>query len=305
MKPLVSIIMPAYNAGKFIGEAVQSVVNQNYNNWELIILIDGGSEDNTASLVRQIAQSDSRIKYREHSLQRMASARNLGIKMATGQYVSFLDADNLFLKNKLTDQISFLENNPQSDICYSRIYHFYDREPQLLYQNKNELHQACLEVAPKDFFRALLNNNFINVLSVMIRKQALDQCGVFPEGWSNCEDHFFWINLCYHRAVFLPLDRPVGLLRLHSANDSFSRGFLLQTSLDFYSLLKTVENWLSLEEKKKYKKDLIRQYRYQKKISLVGRLLSNPLFSWVLMPLFLYRRKRAYYLVGDRKTILP
>ena len=292
--------MPAYNAGKFIEEAIQSVVNQNYDNWELIILVDGGSGDNTASLVRQRAQGDSRIKYQEHSHRRMASARNLGIKMAVGQYVSFLDADNLFLKNKLAEQVLFLENNPQADICYSRIYHFYDQWPQLLYQNKNEFHHL-----PKDFFRALLNNNFINVLSVMIRKRALDQCGGFPEGWSNCEDHFFWINLCYRGAVFLPLDRPVGLLRLHSANDSFSKGFLLQTSLDFHILLKTVEGWLSLEEKKKYEEDLTRQYRYQKKISLVGKFLTNPLFSWFFMPVFLYRRRRAYYLIGDRKAVLP
>lgn len=299
MKPLVSIIMPAYNAGKFVEEAIQSVINQSYDNWELIILIDGGSKDNTASLVRKMAQRDSRIKYLDHIHQRMASARNLGIKKAVGKYIAFLDADNLFLKNKLADQVAFLEDNPQYDICYSRIYHFYDQQPELLYQNKNEFHYL-----PKDLFRALIKNNFINILSAMVRKQALDQYGLFPGGWSNCEDHFFWINLCYRGAIFSLLDRPVGLLRLHLANDSFSRGFLLQTSLDLRLMLKTVESWLSLKEKEKYGDDLAQQYHYQRKMFWAGSFLVNPLFTWALMPLFLYRRKKAYYLIGDRKMIL-
>src|SRR2546423_988247 len=97
--PLVSIVVPAYNAEKYLEETIQSVIAQTYPNWQLVI-VDDGSTDNTAEIVKSWALRDKRIFYYYQTNQRMASARNNGIRRATGKYIAFLDADNIFLPNK-------------------------------------------------------------------------------------------------------------------------------------------------------------------------------------------------------------
>src|SRR5438128_160825 len=97
--PLVSIIMPTYNAGRFIGRAIQSVLEQTYPNWELII-VDDASSDETTSVVQSF--KDSRIRY--HKAERIghpAGVRNTGLRMAQGEFIAFLDSDDLYFPESL------------------------------------------------------------------------------------------------------------------------------------------------------------------------------------------------------------
>lgn len=105
----VSIIMPAYNAEDHIKEAIQSVINQSYEGWELIV-IDDGSRDRTEKIVRSF--KDKRVKYFKQENQGRAAARNAGLKRAIGKYIGFLDADDLFMMDKLEKQVELLENTP-------------------------------------------------------------------------------------------------------------------------------------------------------------------------------------------------
>src|SRR5215467_11570142 len=101
---LVSIIMPAYNAEKYIADSIRSVLAQTYTDWELIVVVDG-STDNTASLVQQFVTRDSRIKYFFQENGRLGKARNTGIKNASGSLIAFLDSDDLWLETKLELQL--------------------------------------------------------------------------------------------------------------------------------------------------------------------------------------------------------
>lgn len=106
---LVSIVMPAYNSGKFIGKAIDSVIAQTYRNWELIV-VDDASTDNTAGVVDKYTKKDSRIKY--HRLDKnsgAAVARNTAVKLARGKYMAFIDSDDIWFPEKLTKQISFMD----------------------------------------------------------------------------------------------------------------------------------------------------------------------------------------------------
>lgn len=163
-KNLVSIIIPAYNAEKFLGEALDSVLKQTYADWEAIV-VDDGSTDGTAEIAKNYSLKDRRIKYVYQENRRMAAARNKGISIAKGEYVAFLDADNIFWPNKLEAQVWFLESHPNCGISYARIRHFYNGRPGVLYENKNE------EPIRGDALRSLLWRNSINVLSVLIRKE--------------------------------------------------------------------------------------------------------------------------------------
>ncbi|MFW7410996.1 glycosyltransferase family 2 protein [Vagococcus fluvialis] len=119
-EPLVSIIMPAYNAGKFIKEAINSVQKQNYNNWELLVC-DDCSTDNTVRIVESIKKLDSRIKLlklEENS--GAAIARNTSIEKAKGVYIAFLDSDDLWNTTKLRKQIEFMMKN---DVYFTCTYY--------------------------------------------------------------------------------------------------------------------------------------------------------------------------------------
>ena len=113
---LVSIIMPTYNCGKFIGKTIESVVNQTYSNWELIIS-DDASSDNTEEVVRKYL-SDKRIKYiRFDTNKGAAEARNNSMKLAIGEYMAFLDSDDLWLPDKLEKQLTFMKKNNYNFTC--------------------------------------------------------------------------------------------------------------------------------------------------------------------------------------------
>ena len=112
---LVSIIMPTYNCAKFIKETIESVLNQTYENWELVI-VDDCSNDNTEEVVERF--NDKRIKY--HKLEKnsgAAVARTTAMKMATGNYMEFLDSDDLWKKDKLEKQLDFMKKNNYNFTC--------------------------------------------------------------------------------------------------------------------------------------------------------------------------------------------
>ncbi len=112
---LVSIIMPTYNCAKFIKETIESVLNQTYENWELVI-VDDCSNDNTEEIVESF--NDKRIKY--HKLEKnsgAAVARTTAMKMATGNYMAFLDSDDLWKKEKLEKQLEFMKKNNYNFTC--------------------------------------------------------------------------------------------------------------------------------------------------------------------------------------------
>jgi glycosyltransferase involved in cell wall biosynthesis len=116
---LVSVIMPAYNCGDFIGITLDSVINQTYKNWEVLV-VDDCSTDDTAQIVQEYIKKDKRIKY--HKLEKnsgAAVARNKAVNLAAGKYMAFLDSDDAWFPEKLTKQIGFMEENNYGFTCTS------------------------------------------------------------------------------------------------------------------------------------------------------------------------------------------
>lgn len=117
MSELISIITPTYNCERFIGETIESVLKQTYKNWEMVI-VDDCSTDNTYEVVKKYADNDSRIKYyllEENS--GAAVARTKAMQLATGDYMAFLDSDDLWISNKLECQLKFMKENNYNFTC--------------------------------------------------------------------------------------------------------------------------------------------------------------------------------------------
>lgn len=179
----VSIIMPAYNSEKYIEETINSVINQTFRDWVLYV-IDDKSTDNTLKIVEKISENDKRIviiKLCENSGQ--AHARNQGIKMSKGRYITFLDSDDLWDELFLEEQIKFMESN-----SYEMVFSAFERKNQDL-----SISYGILEVPYKVNYEGLLKNNYLSCLSTVIDTNRIGKI-YFEENYKH-EDHIMWIKI--------------------------------------------------------------------------------------------------------------
>lgn len=181
MEPLVSIVTPAYNVEKYIEETIKSVLNQVYKNWEMIIVEDC-SKDNTFRLIQNLSKKDSRIKLYQNDKNRGVSfARNRAIDLAQGKYIAFLDADDLWDKEKLEKQIIFMETNKilLSYTGYRKI-------------NSDGSLRGNIKVPLKLDYDELLKNCLIGFLTAVYNQEKL---GKYYFKNMKAEDYIYWLEM--------------------------------------------------------------------------------------------------------------
>lgn len=191
--PLVSVVMPAYNRAKYIGAAIESVTAQSYSNWRLHI-IDDGSTDETAVIVRQQAHDEPRIHYSYQSNAGQSAARNRALESATGKYVCFLDSDNLWMPDKLKQQVQLAEGNPAYDVFYGETTVISDTGEVL---QANRVRRWSGKVTEQ-----LLKGNFVNFNTSLVRRSALERSGGFDEALRSGEDFDLWLRLSRHSKFY-------------------------------------------------------------------------------------------------------
>jgi glycosyltransferase involved in cell wall biosynthesis len=193
LNPLISIIIPTYNVEKYIKETLNSVINQSYNNFEVLV-IDDSSTDSTAEEIKRIAKSDGRISYYkiEHA-GRPSVPRNYGISKSSGEYVAFLDADDIWTRDKLKDQIRFLQKYPNLIFVYSMSVTFGNVNVFSPYYEVLPL----LNKAATTNGELILKGNSITCSSVMVRKEYLQKTGGYDEdpNLKAVEDYDLWLRL--------------------------------------------------------------------------------------------------------------
>ncbi len=204
--PLISVIIPAYNAEKTIRETIESVLNQTFQDFEIIVINDG-SQDATLEIISSI--KDPRLKVFSYPNAKQAASRNKGFAHSIGEFIAFLDADDLWTANKLEAQLKALQDNPQAAVVYSWS-HCIDESGQFL-------REASHSTTNGDVYAKLLLCDFLdNGSNPLIRRQALIEVGGFDESLPPAEDWDMWLRLAarYH---FVALPYPQILYR-QSAN---------------------------------------------------------------------------------------
>src|SRR5713226_1405415 len=166
-QPLISIIMPAYNAERYIAASIESVLSQTYDNWELII-VDDGSRDQTVQIAQGFSASDDRIKYVFQRNRKLASARNTGIRNSTAHLIAFLDTDDLWLSEKLELQVKVSEATG-ADVVFTDGFIFSDNAA----TEGRSFAPITGRFSGAEIFPHLFNANFIPVLSVLARRDVL------------------------------------------------------------------------------------------------------------------------------------
>ena len=205
--PLVSVIMPAYNAEKYIKQAIQSLIDQTYTHWELLI-IDDGSVDNTEGCVKQL--NDARIRYFKQDNAGVSAARNVGLKHMNGEFFCFLDADDRYPKNSIAARLQCLLDNP--DVTFV--------DGQILYMNEDFSTQLdCRKMTFSGYPKAALlridNTCFFGNTWFIRRKKGVDY--QFKLGMTHSEDLLFCISIA-EQGKYLAVEEPI--LQYRTGNSS-------------------------------------------------------------------------------------
>lgn len=234
--PVVSVIIPTYNRAHLIGETLQSVLNQTYSHFEILV-IDDGSTDQTEMVVR--ALQDERIFYFKQSNAGLpAGPRNVGIQNARGKYLAFLDSDDLWMPNKLACQVDYLETHSNVGLLYTQCIGFANQSQEI----GGPFPEIDLAKSGWIFDDLILSDNYIPCLTVMIRGDILHQTGFFNESLRlrAVEDFDLWLRISRVTQMgFLP--QVLARYRVHAQGISQAEITLLENRLYLLDLYETAE----------------------------------------------------------------
>ena len=221
-KPLVSVIMPAFNAADFIAESISSVQQQTYSSWELIV-IDDASNDGTTEVVEEIRAADARIKLHELPTNQGAGfARNIGIKAATGDFICFLDADDLWKPLKLEREINIMEKE-NVKVCYSS-YELMNEEGISLKKQVKALEKLT--------FNKLKRANYIGNLTGMYNARDLGK--IYCPLIRKRQDWGLWLLAVKKAGVAKGIEEPLAIYRERKGSISHNKVEMLQYNYQVY-----------------------------------------------------------------------
>lgn len=184
MSSLISIIMPAFNRQQFVCKAIESALSQTWRNIELIIIDDGSTDD--TKIVIEKYKKDSRFVYYYQKNQGQSVARNKGIKESHGEYIAFLDSDDIWLPDKLEKQIAIIEINPGYDVYYGDIVQI-DIDDNVISDKNMKRYSGRIS-------KYLIRDNFISMCTTLTRRDCFFNLGLFDERERIAEDYELWLR---------------------------------------------------------------------------------------------------------------
>jgi len=186
MKTRVSIIMAAFNAEKYIAQSIESLINQTYTDFELI-LIDDGSEDETKKIIKQFSENDDRIipVFNEKNLG-LTKNLNYGIKISKGEFIARMDADDISYVTRLEKQLNFLDNNPKIDLVGTASIDIDKNGKEINKRIVPEKHEQIVDLLPKA--------NPITHSTVLFRKKSFAKVNFYNEAYKTTQDYELWFR---------------------------------------------------------------------------------------------------------------
>ncbi|MDY6798542.1 MAG: glycosyltransferase [Pseudomonadota bacterium] len=217
--PVVSVVTPTYNRAGFLLQAIESVLQQTFGDFELIV-VDDGSTDDTPQLMDRYLQ-DTRVRYFKQSNQGQSVARNRGIKEAQGEYICFLDSDNAWHEDKLEKSLEAFRQNPGFHVVYGD-YMVIDAEGNEL--GVNQMRRYTGRVTAH-----LLKDNFVSMNTTMTRRNCFREMGGFDEKDRLAEDYGLWLRFST-RYRFYYLDQILGYYRVMNGQISSDKARRLEAN---------------------------------------------------------------------------
>jgi glycosyltransferase involved in cell wall biosynthesis len=207
--PLVSVVIPAYNAARTLPETLDSVFAQTFGDYEIIV-VDDGSTDETPELLAGYGEKLQVVHKPNEG--KPAAARNRGVAVARGEYVAFLDADDLWRPEKLARQIELMEANPGVGLCFTAAA--------IIDEHGAEVRiNRCMPGARGAIYDLLSTRNIMVGSSVVARRRAIESAGGFDEQLTSIENWDLWIRIAHDWEVDF-VDEPLTAYRQHAGNRS-------------------------------------------------------------------------------------
>jgi glycosyltransferase involved in cell wall biosynthesis len=202
--PKVSVNISCYNSEPYIYETIKSVLDQTFGDFEIIV-IDDGSTDNTEKILKSF--HDERIKYLYQDNRGLAAARNRALSLSSGEYIAFLDHDDIWLPSKLEKQVLLLETRKDVSLVYSNFFRIFPNGRKVLVLKKRQPEGMI--------FEPLLYNYPIGLLTAVVRKQVLEELvDIFDENLKILEDYDVFMRVLYrHKAAYIK--EPLATHRIH------------------------------------------------------------------------------------------
>ena len=198
--PLISVIIPTYNRGWIIKEAIDSVLAQDYVNFELIV-VDDGSTDDTHDILNSYQSNFLVLRQNNKGV---SAARNRGLAAASGRFIAFLDSDDTWLPQKLSRQVDFFQSNPDALICQTE---------EIWIRNNVRVNPKKRHKKPSGMiFEPSLSLCLVSPSAVMIKKNLFEEVGFFDETLPACEDYDLWLRVGCRHPVHL-IDTPLIIKR--------------------------------------------------------------------------------------------
>lgn len=210
----VSILLPVYNGERFLEKSIQSVLNQSFKDFEFIIVNDG-STDNTVSIVHSF--NDKRIKFL--SLEKnygICFALNKGLEICQGEYIARMDSDDIWLEEKLAKQVQYLDMIQSMDLCFTfaGLMDEDGYEGDTRYHEQSQLYHSCFDSQKEIFERLLFHENFLVHPSVLIRRSAFEEVGMY---YNSCcgksQDVELWIRFLLNQSAIGMLEEELMYFR--------------------------------------------------------------------------------------------
>jgi glycosyltransferase involved in cell wall biosynthesis len=217
---VVSVVVPTYNRARLLGDAIRSVLEQRFGDFELIV-VDDGSEDGSRSVVRRFA--DPRLRCLERPHRGISAAMNAGLHEARGEFVARLDSDDVWLPAFLERTVAALRAQPEYGVAYAR-GQAVDLERGLVLATRGAAPRF-----PESHLASLLYDDFTCNIAVLVRRSVLDLAGPYDESLPYNEDWDLWIRVARH-ARFLFLDEVLARFRYHA--DNLTRRHALEAALE-------------------------------------------------------------------------
>ena len=240
-KPLFSVIIPVYNGERYLDEAVQSVLDQTFQNWELII-VDDGSEDNSFEIALAYSKKDPRIKVLQHEggiNKGVSASRNLGITEARGAWIALLDADDIWFKNKLEVNAHIVTKHKKVALIYSKAV---VRTENYSGQVHTNIYNYGTPGLTKEPFLKTLKGFPAATTSMVINKNIFRKVGGFNAQLTYAEDTLFYHQALYYGDLYY-IDEPLLYIRYHdgSCKNNIKPSYIVRSRLTVYLYLLETE----------------------------------------------------------------
>lgn len=212
MRPTVSVIIPTYNRVELLQRAINSVLDQTFDDFEVII-IDGARSKYTKELIE--SYGDSRLRYVPQKGKGIANARNIGVLKARGKFITFLDDDDKWRKNKLELQLELFNDLPDKYGLIYTAFTYYHLE-------KGKILGIKHPKASGNVYNYLLKDNITGTSTIMVKRECFKNTGIFRETFPTCEDWDMWLRMA-RTCLFQAIDKPLVDYSIHSGQFSFAK----------------------------------------------------------------------------------